>query len=374
LQAELQRYRYKQRAEIVTIFGVSQVGLYGFESDQFRRRLWQDTVRNDDAFALLDTSPAFFTDGDPFTADRLSPTFYFWLAGHRAVPILSARPWDKPLDPFHAGPRLPGGALAEQYARVNCLYNAALPRMHRLRLTPHGDCTLRLDADGRPSSGPSVTGKSSSRARPPTSKRASAWTPTGHCISPAAKSTFLTARRNRPWRKATTPAVTRRFFAKLPGHIRVSPCTQGGRYWRVQPGNLMFIALTAAARLAVNQARGHWMVQNGDEAMRGKILLGACLAAAMVLAVAVISPTVEPTRAGPAGQGVAGSPAEGRPTPILTITPQQARTLFGGKAAKMILSYPAALFLLDFTRPKLEFEFVCDGGCPAISPDGTRLA
>ena len=151
LQAELQRYGFKQRAEVVTIFGVSQVALYGFEGDQFRRRLWRDTVRNDDAFALLDTSPCFFTDGDPFTADRLSPTFYFWLAGHRAVPILNARPWDKPLDPSHAGHSLPGGALAEHYARVNRLYNAALPHMHRLRLTPHGDCTLWLDAGGQPS-------------------------------------------------------------------------------------------------------------------------------------------------------------------------------------------------------------------------------
>jgi hypothetical protein len=151
LQTELQKYGYKQRAESITVFGVSQVGMFGFEAGEFRKRLWSDAVRRDEAFALLDTSPAFFSRrGDPFVAERLGPADYFWLAGHRAVPIVGARPWDAPADAGHAGPALPGGAIADQYARVNHLYNAALPRMHRLRLLEGGAATLWLDAAGRP--------------------------------------------------------------------------------------------------------------------------------------------------------------------------------------------------------------------------------
>ena len=150
MQAELQRYGYRQRCEVVTIFGVSQVAMYGFENDAFRRRLWADTVRNDDAFALMDCSPGFFTKGRPFAKGKLDPQAYFWLAGHRAVPGAGARPWGAPKDPEHAGPQVPGGELAEDYARVNHLYNKALPQMKRLRLTEDGAITLWMDERNRP--------------------------------------------------------------------------------------------------------------------------------------------------------------------------------------------------------------------------------
>jgi hypothetical protein len=150
MQAELQRYGYRQRPEVVTIFGVSSVAIYGFDEDKFRRRRWSDTVRNDDAFALLDCSPAFMTKGPMLRADRISPRLYFWLAGHRAPPGAGARPWGNPHDPEHAGTKLPGGELAEEYARVNHLYNAVLPRMHRLRLAPGGTHTVWLDRKNKP--------------------------------------------------------------------------------------------------------------------------------------------------------------------------------------------------------------------------------
>lgn len=151
LQAELQRCGYLQRSESVTVFGVSAVGMYGFKRDKFRRRLWADTVSQDTAFALLDCSPAFFTEGGALGADKVTPENYFWLAGHRCVPYAEARPWNDPLDPSHQGPRLPGGALAEAYARVNHLYNEALPRMQRLRVTPGGRYTLWMDRENCPS-------------------------------------------------------------------------------------------------------------------------------------------------------------------------------------------------------------------------------
>ena len=150
LQSELQRLGYRQRCEVVTIFGVSAVAMYGFESDAFRRRLWSDTVRNDDAFALLDCSPAFFTQGPPLARGKIDPAAYFWLAGHRALPGAGARPWGSPRDPDHAGPARPGGELAEAYAQVNHLYNAALPDMQRLRVTEGGRLALWLDARNRP--------------------------------------------------------------------------------------------------------------------------------------------------------------------------------------------------------------------------------
>jgi len=150
LQARLQQYGFKQRCEVVTIFGVSQVGLFGFENDQFRRRLWSDTLAQDTAFALLDTSPAYFSNSYPFTADKVSPEKYFWLAGHRVVPMLGARPWPDPLDQEHAGPKLPGGDLALDYARINKLYLSALPFMQRLRVTPGGRYSLWLDSANKP--------------------------------------------------------------------------------------------------------------------------------------------------------------------------------------------------------------------------------
>ena len=146
-QAALQRAGFQQRCEIVTIFGVSQVAIYGFEGDKFRRRLWADTLRNDDAFALLDCSPDFFSDGPVLSADRINPRLYFWLAGHRVLPGADALPW---CEPEHAKTHLPGGELAEAYARVNHLYNAVLPRMHRLRLAQGGTHTVWLDRKNKP--------------------------------------------------------------------------------------------------------------------------------------------------------------------------------------------------------------------------------
>jgi hypothetical protein len=150
MQAELQRRGFtSQRPEITTIFGVGTVAMFGFADDKFRRRLWNDTVRNDDAFALLDCAPAFFGDHDPFTADRLDPERYFWLLAHRCVPAMPARPWTAALGAGVA-PELPGGELAERYGRANRLYGAALPRMRRLRLVEGGGHVLWLDAAGQP--------------------------------------------------------------------------------------------------------------------------------------------------------------------------------------------------------------------------------
>ena len=151
MQSRLQKYGFKQRCEVITIFGVSQVGLFGFDDDKFRRRLWRDTVVQNSAFALIDTSPCFFSNKYPFTADHVSPSAYFWLAGHRAVPIIGARPWSKPSDPEHEAPNLPGGEIAEEYARVNRLYHLVLPRMQRLRVTDGGKYALWLNAQNQPS-------------------------------------------------------------------------------------------------------------------------------------------------------------------------------------------------------------------------------
>ena len=161
-QAELQKLGFSQRCEVVTIFGITNVSMYGFDNDPkastwgsspIRRRAWRTAVNNDEAFAWLDCSPAFFSD-DPFTADKLGPAQYFWLLGHRCVPVLPARPWGPKFDgkPLPGGgPQLPGGPLAEEYARVNLLYNAALPHMHRLRVTEGGKYTLWLDQNNQKS-------------------------------------------------------------------------------------------------------------------------------------------------------------------------------------------------------------------------------
>ncbi|MGI6496493.1 MAG: hypothetical protein ACOX5G_10490 [Kiritimatiellia bacterium] len=145
-QGRLQKAGFLQRCEVVTIFGVSQVAMFGFQDDAFRRRLWSDAVEGDWAFAMLDCSPAFFTDGPCFAADKLSPEHYFWLAGHRVLPGAGARPWDTKRNPAF----LPGGELADAYARINHAYNALLPRMRRLRLVEGGKYTLWLDAKNRP--------------------------------------------------------------------------------------------------------------------------------------------------------------------------------------------------------------------------------
>jgi hypothetical protein len=148
MQAELQRQGFLQRMEIVGIFGVSAVAMFGFRNDQFRRRLWDDFVEGDHAFALLDCSPAFFSGGENYlTEDRLSPERYFWMAAHRCVPSLSSNPWTS-LHPKK--PRFPGGEQAEAYGRVNRLYNASLPSMHRLRLQENGTHVVWLDGKGDP--------------------------------------------------------------------------------------------------------------------------------------------------------------------------------------------------------------------------------
>ena len=144
LQAALQRRGFRQRCEIVTPFGVSQVAMFGFRKQSFRRRLWDDLVRTDAAFALLDTAPAFFDSDTAYSPERVSPERYFWLLAHRAVPPMGGHPWKD------SGYFVPGGDLAEDYGRANRLYNAALPRMHRLRLVAGGACTLWLDAKDRP--------------------------------------------------------------------------------------------------------------------------------------------------------------------------------------------------------------------------------
>ncbi len=111
MQSRLQRQGFKQQSEIVTIFGVSRVGTYGFENDRFRRRLWDDTVRNDDIFAMIDTSPAFFTKGYPFVREKCSPEVYFWMAGHRVVPAMGFFPWRSALKEV-------GGVRSVRFARL----------------------------------------------------------------------------------------------------------------------------------------------------------------------------------------------------------------------------------------------------------------
>ncbi len=156
-QSELQQMGVHQRAETCTVFGISTIGIYGIKDDpekwEFRRRWWENTLANDDMFAWLDTSPAFFTSSAAFSEGKCSPAVYFWMAGHRCLPTLDGFPWGGEHKGQHVpspGPRLPGGELAEEYGRVNRLYNAALPHMHRLRVTEGGNYSLWLDEAGQP--------------------------------------------------------------------------------------------------------------------------------------------------------------------------------------------------------------------------------
>ena len=41
--------------------------------------------------------------------------------------------------------------MAEEYAKINHLYNKVLPKMHRLRVTEDGKYALWLDERGKPS-------------------------------------------------------------------------------------------------------------------------------------------------------------------------------------------------------------------------------
>ncbi len=156
-QADLQKEGIGQRCEVVSTIGITNVGIYGFQKDSaawdIRRRWWDRTVTNDDIFAWLDCSVAFFSH-DTYTADKCSPEVYFWMMGHRSVPTLDAFPWGpETADGKHVptpGPRLPGGDLAEEYGKVNHLYNAALPHMHRMRVTKGGHYTLWLDQQNEP--------------------------------------------------------------------------------------------------------------------------------------------------------------------------------------------------------------------------------
>ncbi|MBN8526077.1 MAG: hypothetical protein J0M02_12145, partial [Planctomycetes bacterium] len=142
MQARQQAAGLRHRPEITTIFGVSQVAMFGFAADRFRRRLWDDVVQGDQAFALLDTSPGFFSERYPFGAGGCDAERYFWLVAHRCIPGISARPWSSPADPSHGGPQLPGADQADAFARVNRLYNRCEPHLHRLRLADDGGHVL----------------------------------------------------------------------------------------------------------------------------------------------------------------------------------------------------------------------------------------
>jgi hypothetical protein len=66
------------------------------------------------------------------------------------VPGVEAHPWGESQDPEQERIKLPGGKLAEEYARVNHLNNAVLPQMHRLRVAPGGTHTVWLDRKNKP--------------------------------------------------------------------------------------------------------------------------------------------------------------------------------------------------------------------------------
>jgi hypothetical protein len=145
----LQQAGYRAcRPETVTIFGCGQAGIYGFTREQFRRRLWSDTVENDDIFALTDTFVGFFSEGDAAGTGQLSAERYFWMAAHRVLHTPGANVWNDRDDPSSL--RLPGGPYAEAFARVNRQYTAALARMRRMRLVEGGGLVLWLDDADRP--------------------------------------------------------------------------------------------------------------------------------------------------------------------------------------------------------------------------------
>ncbi len=146
MQARQQAAGLRHRPETTTVFGVSQVALFGFAADKFRRRLWDDAVVGDHAFALIDTAPGYFSSQYPFGKGALNAAQYFWLVAHRCIPAISARPWSTPSE----ATQLPGGDQVEEFARVNALYNRCEPHLHRLRLMAGGGHVVWLDAAGSP--------------------------------------------------------------------------------------------------------------------------------------------------------------------------------------------------------------------------------
>jgi hypothetical protein len=149
-QADLQKLGMRQRCEIVTIFGISQIGLYSFRGDGFVRRYWEDMVENDEFFTMLDMSPAFHTNGHAYTPERVDPAAYFKLLAHRVVPAMEVYPWACDFDSGKRGYGWPGEEHGQEYARVNHLYNAVLPTMDHPRLTEGGKYVLWLNSHGKP--------------------------------------------------------------------------------------------------------------------------------------------------------------------------------------------------------------------------------
>ncbi len=150
MQARQQKMGLRHRCEITTIFGISQVSMFGFENDKFRRRLWDDVEKGDWAFSLLDTSPGFFSSQYPFGTGRLSADLYFWLTAHRCIPGIGARPWTTSEHDGGSPQMLPGGDQVEEFARVNHIFNKCESLMHRLRLTDGGNYVIWENESGKP--------------------------------------------------------------------------------------------------------------------------------------------------------------------------------------------------------------------------------
>lgn len=159
-QADLQELGLSHFCEMSTIFGVSMVGSLCFDAQPGDPRCtWSDIVDADMAFAMVDTSPQYYgiaaadPNDSPFRADRITPDRYFWLAAHRCLPIVYARPWGAVVDGRPVADEStysPGLEYAEAMGRVNRLYNRAEPFMHRLRLVEDGTHVLWLDEHDEP--------------------------------------------------------------------------------------------------------------------------------------------------------------------------------------------------------------------------------
>jgi hypothetical protein len=150
MQARQQKMGLRHRCEITTIFGVTQVAMFGFAADKFRRRLWDDVVTGDQAFTLLDTSPGFFSNKYAFGSGRFDASLYFWLTAHRSIPGIGARPWGSSKHDGDSPQMLPGSDQAEEFAKVNHIFNKCEPLMHRLRLTEGGNYVIWENEAGQP--------------------------------------------------------------------------------------------------------------------------------------------------------------------------------------------------------------------------------